>query len=86
MPTKSENDIYGHYDRAPKFDLTKLMPKKYFDSKKNTTTSSTQKPIKAFSEAWYQLYRPSGEIDTLKKVIDTKYIKRLNEESEIEKL
>ena len=32
------------------------------------------------------MYRPSGEIDTRKKVIDTKYIKRLNEEQEIENL
>ena len=53
LPTKSENDIYGHYDRAPKFDLTKLMPKKYFEAKKTTTTNSTQKPVKAYSEAWY---------------------------------
>lgn len=89
--TRTENDTYGQFDKQKEFDITNFMGAKeikLMNSKLSTNTRTSivgghndggtggnSRPIKAFSEEWYNITRPLNVFDNKKKIIDPKLIK-----------
>jgi len=86
---KTENNIYGQFDMPRPTDLNRMVSAKELRTqlqakKMSHQLNSSAKPIKAYSDAWYQNHRPSATINTEKKIVDSRLIEVLNHQATIE--
>ena len=88
----TESNTYGQFDRAmPNFDHTTMVSA--HDLRQSLTAKrmnvkearhQSNQPVKVYSDTWWEKQRPSGAINSDKKVVDNKLVEIINLQRTIE--
>jgi hypothetical protein len=56
-----------------------------FWKKADSNSQAKHQPVKVYSDVWYQKVRPSGSVNSEKKIVDNNLVKVMNKQIQIEK-